>query len=84
MKVALFPDEVGGKNYKKNKNKSPLMNFFRRKNDDKNNNQTPPGKLFGHPLHDVLTGDGLPKSIMVSSIYSRAQQMWKSMHRNSL
>lgn len=59
-----FSDESNKGNKSKSK-KSPF-NFFKRGKDDKNNNTTPPGKLFGHPLHDVMLDGQLPKAVMVS------------------
>lgn len=66
MFVFLFLDESNKGNKSKNK-KSPF-NFFKRGKDDKNNNTTPPGKLFGHPLQDVMQDGQLPKPVMVSLI----------------
>ncbi|XP_056016327.1 uncharacterized protein LOC125673484 isoform X4 [Ostrea edulis] len=48
----------------KSKNKKSPFNFFKRGKDDKNNNTTPPGKLFGHPLQDVMQDGQLPKPVM--------------------
>ncbi|XP_069125576.1 serine-rich adhesin for platelets-like isoform X1 [Argopecten irradians] len=58
-----YGDEGITKHAKKDRSKS-LMKFFRRNKDDKNNNSAPTGKLFGHPLEDVITANGLPKCIM--------------------
>lgn len=58
-----FTDETTGKSMKKPK-RSPF-NIFRRGKDDKNNNSSPVGKLFGRPLGDMVTADGLPKAVMV-------------------
>ncbi|XP_062596201.1 uncharacterized protein LOC134257628 isoform X4 [Saccostrea cucullata] len=48
----------------KSKTKKSPFNFFKRGKDDKNNNTTPPGKLFGHPLQDVMQDGQLPKAVM--------------------
>ncbi|XP_033741354.1 rho GTPase-activating protein 20-like isoform X1 [Pecten maximus] len=58
-----YGDDGITKHSKKDRSKS-LMKFFRRNKDDKNNNTAPSGKLFGHPLEDVITANGLPKCIM--------------------
>ncbi|XP_021380052.1 uncharacterized protein LOC110467302 isoform X3 [Mizuhopecten yessoensis] len=58
-----FGDDGVIKHAKKDRSKS-LMKFFRRNKDDKNNNSAPSGKLFGHPLEDVITANGLPKCVM--------------------
>nr|XP_022292012.1 rho GTPase-activating protein 20-like isoform X2 [Crassostrea virginica] len=48
----------------KSKSKKSPFNFFKRGKDDKNNNTTPPGKLFGHPLQDVMQEGHLPKPVL--------------------
>lgn len=56
----------------KKSRRSPFS-IFRRGKDDKNNNSSPTGKLFGKPLEDLVTEEGLPKAVMVSFIKDHTQ-----------
>lgn len=60
----VFLDEnSSGKSMKKPR-RSPFS-IFRRGKDDKNNNSSPTGKLFGRPIDDLVIDGGLPKAVMV-------------------
>lgn len=63
----MFSDENSGKSMKKPR-RSPFS-IFRRGKDDKNNNSSPTGKLFGRPIDDLVIDGGLPKAVMVRKTY---------------
>ncbi|XP_063404847.1 rho GTPase-activating protein 20-like isoform X3 [Mytilus trossulus] len=61
-KKTNLDENSSGKSMKKPR-RSPFS-IFRRGKDDKNNNSSPTGKLFGRPLDDLVIDGGLPKAVM--------------------
>ncbi|XP_071134109.1 rho GTPase-activating protein 20-like isoform X3 [Mytilus edulis] len=61
-KKTNLDENSSGKSMKKPR-RSPFS-IFRRGKDDKNNNSSPTGKLFGRPIDDLVIDGGLPKAVM--------------------